>query len=35
MDQMVLDAAKQGNGTKIMENLNDPKFKGMEKWSYM
>lgn len=34
MDEMVLDAAKQGKGTKIMGNLNYPKFKGMEKWSY-
>jgi hypothetical protein len=34
MDQMVLDAAKQGNGVKIIDNLRDPKFKGMEKWSY-
>jgi hypothetical protein len=34
MDQMVLDAAKQGNGLKIIDNLGDPAFKGMEKWSY-
>ena len=34
MDQMVLDAAKQGKGVKIIDNLGDPKFKGMEKWSY-
>ena len=34
MDQMVLDAAKQGKGIKIIDNLGDPKFKGMEKWSY-
>lgn len=34
MDQMVLDAAKQGKGVKIIDNLSDPKFKGMEKWSY-
>jgi RHS repeat-associated protein len=34
MDRMVLDAAKQGKGTKIIDNLGDPKFKGMEKWSY-
>ena len=34
MDQMVLDAAKQGRGIKIIDNLGDPKFKGMEKWSY-
>jgi RHS repeat-associated protein len=34
MDQMVMDAAKNGEGTKIMENLNDPKFKGMDKYRY-
>jgi len=34
MDEMVLDAAKQGKGTKIIDNLGDPKFKDMEKWSY-
>jgi len=34
MDQMVLDAAKQGKGQKIIDNLGDPRFKGMEKWSY-
>ncbi len=34
MDEMVLDAAKQGKGTKIIDNLGDPQFKGMEKWSY-
>lgn len=34
MDKMVLDAAKQGKGTKIIDNLGDPNFKGMEKWSY-
>ena len=34
MDEMVLDAAKQGKGIKIIDNLGDPEFKGMEKWSY-
>jgi hypothetical protein len=34
MDEMVLDAAKQGKGQRIIEKLNDPKFYGMEKWSY-
>ena len=36
MDQMVLDAAKQGKGQKIIDSLNDPNpiFHGMEKWSY-
>jgi hypothetical protein len=29
---MVLDAAKRGEGTRLIENLNDPEFKGMEKW---
>lgn len=31
---MVLDAAKKGKGNLIIENLNDPKFKGMDKWRY-
>ena len=34
MDQMVLDAAKRGAGKRIIHNLGDPKFKGMDKWSY-
>jgi filamentous hemagglutinin len=34
MDEMVLDAAKQGKGQKLFDNLGDPQFKGMEKWSY-
>ena len=34
MDQMVLEAAQQGKGKMIIESLNDPRFKGMEKWSY-
>ncbi|NLG02110.1 MAG: RHS repeat-associated core domain-containing protein, partial [Lentisphaerae bacterium] len=34
MDEMVLDAAKKGKGNLIIENLNDPKFKGMDKWRY-
>lgn len=34
MDEMVFDAAKQGKGQKIIDNLGDPQFKGMEKWSY-
>lgn len=34
MDEMVLDAAEQGKGQKIIDNLGDPQFKGMEKWSY-
>lgn len=34
MDEMVMDAAKQGKGIKIIDNLGDPRFKGMEKWSY-
>jgi hypothetical protein len=34
MDEVVLDAAKQGKGAKIIDNLGDPQFKGMEKWSY-
>ncbi|MBN2234609.1 MAG: hypothetical protein JW706_05625, partial [Opitutales bacterium] len=34
MDQMVLDAAQEGKGVKIIDDLGDPKYKGMEKWSY-
>lgn len=39
MDQMVLDAAKQGKGRNITDEIKggrlvDPKFEGMEKWSY-
>lgn len=34
MDQMVFDAAKEGKGIKIKGNLNDPRFKGMDKYSY-
>ncbi|WP_275250801.1 RHS repeat domain-containing protein [Vandammella animalimorsus] len=33
-DQMTLEAAKRGAGQKIIESLNDPAFKGMEKWEY-
>ena len=33
-DKMVLDAAKQGKGKLIIKDLNDPKYKGMEKWEY-
>jgi hypothetical protein len=33
-DKMVLDAAKNGAGTKIIDNLGDDAFKGMEKWEY-
>ncbi|MES9903254.1 MAG: hypothetical protein ABW168_11355, partial [Sedimenticola sp.] len=33
-DQMTLDAARKGAGSKIRSNLGDPKFKGMEKWEY-
>ncbi len=34
MDQMVLEGAKLGRGIRVKENLGDPQFKGMEKWSY-
>lgn len=34
MGRMVLDAAKQGKGIRIIESLSDPRFRGMEKWSY-
>lgn len=33
-DQMTLDTAKKGAGEKIIDNLGDPQFKGMEKWQY-
>ena len=33
-DQMVLKEAKKGAGRKIIDNLNDSRFKGMEKWEY-
>ncbi|WP_436263250.1 RHS repeat-associated core domain-containing protein [Pseudomonas brassicacearum] len=31
-DQMTLQAAKEHRGKKIIKKLDDPKFKGMEKW---
>jgi len=34
MDQMVMEAAKRGEGKLIEPNLGDSRFKGMEKWSY-
>ncbi len=34
MDQMVVDAAKRGAGDKLPIKLNDPRFKGMDKFSY-
>lgn len=34
LDQMVLDAAQKGSGKVIIKSLKDPKFNGMEKWSY-
>lgn len=33
-DQMALDAAKNGAGEKLPIELNDPRYKGMEKWEY-
>lgn len=33
-DQMTLAAAKKGEGRRIMENLGDSRYKGMEKWEY-
>jgi RHS repeat-associated protein len=33
-DQMALDAAMNGAGSKLIDNLGDPIFKGMEKWEY-
>jgi hypothetical protein len=31
---MTLDTAKKGAGRKLIDDLGDPKFKGMEKWEY-
>ncbi len=31
---MTLGAARKGAGRKIIDNLGDPAFKGMEKWEY-
>lgn len=31
---MTLEAAQEGAGSKIIDNLGNPKFKGMEKWEY-
>lgn len=33
-DLMALEASQKGAGTKIMDNLGDPNFRGMEKWEY-
>ncbi|MCD9189193.1 MAG: Hint domain-containing protein [Pyrinomonadaceae bacterium] len=33
-DEMTLEAAENGAGQKIIDNLGDPNFKGMEKWEY-
>jgi hypothetical protein len=33
-DQMALDAAKRGEGKKLIDSLNDPLYKNMEKWEY-
>jgi len=33
-DQMTLEAAKRGAGQKIIDNLGDPRFRGMEKFEY-
>ena len=33
-DKMALESAKKGQGVKIIDKLNDPKFKGMEKWEF-
>ena len=31
-DKMALEAAKEGQGQKLIDNLGDPMYKGMEKW---
>lgn len=33
-DQMVFNAAQKGAGNPIIKSLNDPRYKGMEKWEY-
>ncbi|AIK97192.1 hypothetical protein ID47_11320 [Candidatus Paracaedibacter acanthamoebae] len=33
-DQMALEAARRGEGKRIIKNLNDPLYKGMEKMEY-
>jgi hypothetical protein len=33
-DQMTLSAAQNGAGVKIIDNLGDQRFLGMEKWEY-
>lgn len=33
-DQMTLDAARGSAGTRIIQNLKDPRYRGMEKWEY-
>ncbi|MDZ4313832.1 MAG: hypothetical protein U0989_03565, partial [Azonexus sp.] len=33
-DQMTLSAAQSGAGVKIIDNLGDQRFLGMEKWEY-
>ena len=34
-EQMALEEARGGAGQKIMDGLNDPAFKGMEKWQHV
>ena len=33
-EKLALDEAKGGAGRKIIDGLNDPRFKGLEKWSH-
>jgi len=33
-DRLALEAAKRGEGIKVIEGLNDPRFKGMDKMEY-
>jgi len=35
LEQMAVNAARAGAGTKIISNLGDPAFKGFEKWQYV
>jgi YD repeat-containing protein len=34
-EKLAMDEAQAGAGQKIMDNLNDPRYKGMEKWQHV
>lgn len=35
LEQLAMQAARAGGGTRIIERLSDPRFLGMEKWQYV